>query len=621
MSASLLERIIGGGLPGTAFALIVRDQGDGPRLLEVYAGKARRCESFVDLPDTDSAKEGLLVLIPYAQLRERGFACIDDGERLCAIEIQERETHVLDDVLGSFPELALQMSEGAFDLEDEAYAEAVRRVITDEIGHGEGANFVLKRTYRARLHDYSLATALAGFRRLAMQESGAYWTFLVHLGNRSFIGASPERHVSVENGLATMNPISGTYRYPSTGPTLDGVLDFLTNEKEVDELYMVVDEELKMMAHFCPAGGTVRGPYLREMSRLAHTEYYIEGRTRAEARIVLRQTLFAPTVTGSPIENACRVIARQEREGRGFYAGVIALIGNDPAGGERLDSAILIRTAEIAADGAMKIGVGSTIVRHSQPLAEAEETRAKARALLAALGVQATRSFAGVPAVQAALGRRNGSVANFWLTDSKQRICVDPSLRGRRALIIDAEDAFTAMLAQQLEAIGLEVTIKSCTDPDLFDSDCDVAVLGPGPGDPRDSRDRRIASLRHALSELLARRKAFLAVCLSHQILCLELGLDLVPRDEPNQGVQREIDLFGSREWVGFYNSYVAKCAASAINVHGAGNVEVSRDVASNEVHALRGDRFASIQFHAESLLTRRGVDIIASNVKRVLAS
>jgi len=85
--------------------------------------------------------------------------------------------------------------------------------------------------------------------------------------------------------------------------------------------------------------------------------------------------------------------------------------------------------------------------------------------------------------------------------------------------------------------------------------------------------------------------------------------------------VQREIDLFGSREWVGFYNSFVAKCEASAITVNGTGHVEVSRDLASNEVHALRGDRFASIQFHAESLLTRRGVDIIASNVKRVLSS
>ncbi|GAA0683992.1 chorismate-binding protein [Dyella marensis] len=617
---SLLERIVSGSV-SDAFALIVRENGTGPRLLEAYAGHARTCESFVDLPDTGESRDGVLVLIPYAQLRERGFACIDDGERLCAIQIREREVYPLDEVLEVFPEVALHLSEGAFDMEDEAYEEAVRRVIHDEIGHGEGANFVLKRTYRAKLHGYSLATALAGFRRLAVQESGAYWTFLVHVGGRTFIGASPERHVSVEDGVAVMNPISGTYRYPSTGPTLDGVLDFLTNEKEVDELYMVVDEELKMMAHFCPAGGTVRGPYLKEMSRLAHTEYYIEGRTQAEARIVLRQTLFAPTVTGSPIENACRVIARQEREGRGFYAGVIALIGNDAAGGERLDSAILIRTAEIAADGSMKIGVGSTIVRHSQPHAEAEETRAKAKALLAALGVQATRSFAGVPAVQAALGKRNGAVANFWLTDSSQRICVDPSLRGRRALIIDAEDAFTAMLAQQLEAIGLEVTIKSCTDPDLFDSDCDVAVLGPGPGDPRDVRDRRVASLRHAMGELLARRKAFLAVCLSHQILCLELGLDLVPRAEPNQGVQKEIDLFGSREWVGFYNSFVAKCEASAINVQGAGNVEVSRDLASNEVHALRGDRFASIQFHAESLLTRRGVDIIASNVKRVLSS
>jgi 2-amino-4-deoxychorismate synthase len=620
MSDTLLERIASGALQDRAFALIVRDEGDGPRTLEVYAGNARTCESFVELPDTGSSSEEMLVLIPYAQLRERGFACIDDGERLCVIEIHEREVYPLDEALHMLPDEAMQVSEGGFDLDDEAYEDAVRRIIADEIGHGEGANFVLKRTYKAQLQGYTPTTALAGFRRLAVQESGAYWTFLVHLGNRTFIGASPERHVSVDGGMATMNPISGTYRYPSTGPTLDGVLDFLTNEKEVDELYMVVDEELKMMAHFCPAGGTVRGPYLKEMSRLAHTEYYIEGHTQAEARVILRHTLFAPTVTGSPIENACRVIARQEQNGRGFYAGVIALIGNDPTGGERLDSAILIRTAEISAQGTMKIGVGSTIVRHSQPHAEADETRAKAKALLAALGVQASRSFARIPEVQAALGKRNGTVANFWLTDSGERIRVDPSLQGRRALIIDAEDAFTAMLAQQLEAIGLQVTIKSCTDPDLFDGDCDVIVLGPGPGDPRDIRDRRIASLRRTLGELLARRKAFLAVCLSHQILCLELGLDLVPRDEPNQGVQREIDLFGSRELVGFYNSFVAKCEASAINARNAGDVEVSRDLASNEVHALRGHRFASIQFHAESLLTRRGVDIIASNVKRVLS-
>ncbi|MBE1114207.1 hypothetical protein IH744_27405, partial [Escherichia coli] len=50
-------------------------------------------------------------------------------------------------------------------------------------------------------------------------------------------------------------------------------------------------------------------------------------------------------------------------------------------------------------------------------------------------------------------------------------------------------------------------------------------------------------------------RRPFLAVCLSHQVLSLCLGLDLQRRQEPNQGVQKQIDLFGAAERVGFYNT------------------------------------------------------------------
>ncbi|EPY1471263.1 TPA: chorismate-binding protein, partial [Pseudomonas aeruginosa] len=142
------------------------------------------------------------------------------------------------------------------------------------------------------------------------REKGAYWTFIVHTGERTLVGASPERHISVRDGLAVMNPISGTYRYPPAGPNLAEVMEFLDNRKEADELYMVVDEELKMMARICEDGGRVLGPYLKEMAHLAHTEYFIEGQTSRDVREVLRETLFAPTVTGSPLESACRVIRR-----------------------------------------------------------------------------------------------------------------------------------------------------------------------------------------------------------------------------------------------------------------------------------------------------------------------
>lgn len=49
-------------------------------------------------------------------------------------------------------------------------------------------------------------------------ESGAYWTFILHTGQRTLVGASPERHVSVHDGVAVMNPVSGTYRYRPVAP-------------------------------------------------------------------------------------------------------------------------------------------------------------------------------------------------------------------------------------------------------------------------------------------------------------------------------------------------------------------------------------------------------------------
>src|SRR3546814_19065592 len=75
---------------------------------------------------------------------------------------------------------------------------------------------------------------------------------------------------------------------------------------------MVVDEELKMMSAVCSDGGRITGPHLKEMSRLTHTEYMLRGRSRLDPRDILRETMFAPTVTGSPMQNACTVIARHE---------------------------------------------------------------------------------------------------------------------------------------------------------------------------------------------------------------------------------------------------------------------------------------------------------------------
>ncbi|WP_405814969.1 MULTISPECIES: anthranilate synthase family protein [unclassified Streptomyces] len=625
MTEDLLGRVLAA--PSAAYALLHRPETTGREVLEVLLGEVSTVETLADIPVADAppaegaaGRHEVLAVIPYRQISERGFAHTDDGEPLITMTVAEQGTVLLGDALRRLPDESVTLSGGRFDVDDDAYAAIVRDVIEREIGNGEGANFVIKRSFVADISDYTPRSALSFFRRLLERESGAYWTFLVRVAGRTFVGASPERHVSVHGGTAVMNPISGTYRYPAAGPDLPGVMAFLADRKEADELYMVVDEELKMMARICETGGRVVGPFLKEMARLAHTEYFIEGRTSHDVREIMRETMFAPTVTGSPLESACKVINRYEPEGRGYYSGVMALIGRDENGGRTMDSAILIRTTDISDAGRLSIGVGATLVRHSDPMSEVAETRVKAAGLLSALEAGGTGRFGGHAQVREALERRNDSIAGFWLRESGERSDTVTELAGRSVLIVDAEDTFTSMIGHQLMAMGLRVTVSRFDEPYDFDQH-DLVVMGPGPGDPRDTGSPKIAHLRAAISQLLDERRPFLAVCLSHQVLSTLIGLDLGRREVPNQGVAKEIDLFGARERVGFYNTFAARCHEDEFSHADLGAVEVSRDTATGEVHALRGRGFASMQFHAESVLTEDGVRIVADLLTGVVRS
>ncbi|MFE2621236.1 anthranilate synthase family protein [Streptomyces caelestis] len=619
----LLDEILGPTPP--PFALLHRPEATGPGVLDVLVGEVAHPETLAGIPlpepsgATGAPRHEVLALVPYRQIAERGFTGHDDGTPLVALSVARQETAPLAAVLQRLPDDPIRTTGARFDVDDDAYAETVRRIIEDEIGTGEGANFVIKRTFTVDISDYTPRSALTFFKRLLENEKGAYWTFVVHTGERTLVGATPERHISVHDGTAVMNPISGTYRYPASGPTLPEVMDFLADRKEADELYMVVDEELKMMARICPGGGRVTGPFLKEMARLAHTEYFIEGETASDPREVLRETLFAPTVTGSPLESACRVIGRYEQEGRGYYSGVLALIGRDAEGGSALDSAICIRTADIDARGTVRIGVGATLVRHSDPLSEVAETHAKAAGLLAALEGGGAARFAAHPEVCRALEARNATIAGFWLADGARPAGRTALPSGRRVLVVDAEDTFTSMIGHQLRSLGLEVTVTRFDEPYRVEG-YDLVVMGPGPGDPRDLAHPKIAHLDGTIARLIEEQRPFLAICLSHQVLSRRLGLDLVRRSVPNQGVQRDVDLFGRRERVGFYNTFAASSAEDKIEADGVGIVEIARDPDSREVHAMRGTHFASMQFHPESVLTQNGVAITGELVRGLLS-
>ncbi|MFF4826508.1 anthranilate synthase family protein [Streptomyces sp. NPDC001312] len=615
------------------FALLRRrTPGHDQDLVEVLLGPVTARGRLADLPD-----EGL-ALVPFRQIRERGFDVRDDGTPLLVLTPEETGTVPLAEALAQLPAHQVRVEGGGFDVGDEEYAEIVGRVLREEIGAGEGANFVIRRTYEGEVPGFGRADALALFRRLLEGERGAYWTFVVHTGYRTLVGASPEVHVRMSGGTVVMNPISGTYRYPAEGPTPEHLLGFLADGKEIEELSMVVDEELKMMCAVGDMGGVVVGPRLKEMAHLAHTEYELRGRSSLDVREVLKETMFAATVTGSPVQNACRVIERHETGGRGYYAGALALLGRDSGGAQTLDSPILIRTADIDAGGRLRVPVGATLVRGSDPAGEVAETHAKAAGVLAALGVRPARPraersrprLADDPRVRAALDGRRALLAPFWLRmqngGSAARAQSEaggsaPGLTGH-TLVVDGEDTFTAMLAHVLRSSGLTVTVRRYDEPGLRAAVLahqGPVVLGPGPGDPCDPDDPKMRLLRTLTAEVLTgHRHGVLGVCLGHELIAAELGLDIVRKEVPHQGAQTGIDLFGRSETVGFYNSYVAHCDDEAHAELSAYGVEVSRS-ASGEVHALRSAGFASVQFHPESVLTLNGQAIVRALVAEQL--
>ncbi|MEV6147003.1 anthranilate synthase family protein [Streptomyces sp. NPDC051992] len=611
---AVVDRLLGDDCP--PFALLRRrTPGRDQDTVEVLIGRVREVDRLADLPVGELPS---LALVPFRQIAERGFDVRDDGTPLSVLVADETYELPLAEVLDRLPVRDVRVEGGAFDIGDEEYAGIVRRVIEDEIGQGEGANFVIRRTFQGGIPGFARADALALFRRLLAGERGAYWTFVVHTGARTLVGASPEVHVRMSGGTVVMNPISGTYRYPAGGPTAQSLLAFLADRKETEELSMVVDEELKMMCTVGDMGGVVVGPRLKEMAHLAHTEYELRGRSSLDVREVLKETMFAATVTGSPVQNACRVIERYESGGRGYYAGALALLRQDPGGAQTLDSPILIRTADISAAGELRVPVGATLVRHSDPQGEVAETHAKAAGVLTALGVRPGRPreeaarprLAGDPRVRAALDARRDGLAPFWLRMQERT----HELSGR-ALVIDGEDTFTAMLAHLLRSSGLDVSVHRYDEPGLRElarAHEGPVVLGPGPGNPGDTTDPKMRLLRGFAAELVRdHRHGLLGVCLGHELIAAELGLEIVRKTVPYQGAQTRIELFGRPETVGFYNSFTARCDEAVVGELAAHGIGASVDPATGELHALRGPGFASVQFHPESVLTLRGAAIV----------
>ena len=213
------------------------------------------------------------------------------------------------------------------------------------------------------------------------------YMFLYETNAFSLVGASPEVHVRLTDGLAEERPIAGTRpRGETSEEDLAFERDLLADEKERAEHLMLVDLSRNDLGRVCDFG-SVSVPEFMVVERYSHVMHIVsqvEGKLSSDKTPydLMRATFPAGTVSGAPKVRAMQVIAELENERRGPYAGAVSYFSYDG----NLDSCIALRTALIK-DGRIFIQSGAGLVADSQPESEYEETLNKAKAMFSAVAL------------------------------------------------------------------------------------------------------------------------------------------------------------------------------------------------------------------------------------------
>jgi len=262
----------------------------------------------------------------------------------------------------------------------ERYLDACRRTL-EHIAAGDVYQANVARAWRTNLPPGTAAAAL--YARLRRANPGAF-AGIAELGEAAILSSSPERLVRVRGREIDTRPIAGT-RPRDPGSDRRSIGELTGSAKERAEHVMLIDLERNDLGRICEPG-TVRVDEFMVVESYAHVHHIVSnvsGRLRPEIAPgdVIRALFPGGTITGCPKVRCMQLIGDLEGIGRGAYTGAMGYLALDGS----LDLNILIRTMTLA-DGALEWRAGAGIVADSEPDRELDETRAKARGLLRALG-------------------------------------------------------------------------------------------------------------------------------------------------------------------------------------------------------------------------------------------
>ena len=241
----------------------------------------------------------------------------------------------------------------------------------------------LSRAWRAH---YAEPPAPAALHTALRRANPAPFAGLLQQPGWAIASSSPERLVEVRDGLAQTRPIAGTRPRTAGDDDVARIRELAAHPKERAEHVMLIDLERNDLGRVC-VPGTVEVDELMTVESYAHVHHIVSNvRGRLREGVTPGQAIAAVfpggTITGCPKVRCMEIIAALEDAPRGAYTGALGYLDRN---GD-LDLNILIRTLTLAGD-VVSLRAGAGIVADSVAEKELDETRAKARGLLRALGV------------------------------------------------------------------------------------------------------------------------------------------------------------------------------------------------------------------------------------------
>jgi anthranilate synthase component I len=275
------------------------------------------------------------------------------------------------------------------DLTDDEYKQRVRRA-QEYIAAGDAFQVVLARTFSV---DRAGRDPFDVYRAMRLINPSPYMYFLdlpPSPGDPAserlrIAGASPETMVRLEDGTMTVRPLAGTRPRGKT-PEQDVALEheLLADPKERAEHVMLIDLGRNDVGRVAEIGSVdlVRKFEIERYSHVMHIVSEVRGKVpdTTPPLEVVRAAFPAGTLSGAPKVRAMQIIRELEARPRGVYGGAVGYVG----GNGDLDFAIAIRTM-LCKGETFEVTAGAGIVEASDPQAEADETRNKARGVLCAI--------------------------------------------------------------------------------------------------------------------------------------------------------------------------------------------------------------------------------------------